>query len=80
MTFGFDNLNFELSALEFRSLDQCFLEPIAVHTYLMPVSSLHIHVLEAGWQFTRFCSPVAVCSSRMVSNELEPDGNEYFAG
>ena len=49
VTYGEDNLNCVPSVSEFGLLDQCFPEPLALCTYVIPVGSLQI--LEAGWQF-----------------------------
>ena len=46
---------------------------------LLEPLALSIHVFDVGWQFTRFCSRLAVLFEPDGS-ELEPGGNEYFAG
>lgn len=51
VTYGEDILIYEPGVIEFGSLDQCILSPLAVYSYLKRAGSLHL--LEAGWQFVR---------------------------
>ena len=46
---------------------------------LLEPLALSVHVFDAGWQFTRFCSRLAVLFEPDGS-ELEQGGNEFFAG